>query len=101
MVQTYGVAPESAADPLRALDADEGQALLGASSAPVNAKADGRASLTSCISNLANTIIGSGTCQFAVSARVIFTRTYLPGMLTFPLVHIAYLCPRNKAEFLS
>jgi len=76
MVQTYGVAPESAADPLRALDADEGQALLGGSSAPVNAKIEGRASLVSCISNLANTIIGSGTCQFAVPARVMLTGTY-------------------------
>ena len=63
MVQTYGVVPENSAEP--SLDADEARALLAGPSDPgTPSKADrhvgGHATLTSSVSNLSNTIIGSG-----------------------------------------
>ena len=62
MVQTYGVARANAVD--SGTGQEEQAALLGGDSAPSSVKPldkrDGHASLISCISNLANTIIGSG-----------------------------------------
>lgn len=81
MVQTYGVAPDedSQPTPTNYTDAMEGEssALLGgnASAKGVN-KADGHASIVSCVSNLSNTIIGSGksavlaTNQFQLLIRL-------------------------------
>jgi hypothetical protein len=71
MVQTYGVtaatmaaAKDVGSEPIECLsrDADESQALLGghSSSSVVQSRADGHATLFSSISNLLNTIIGSG-----------------------------------------
>ena len=60
MVQTYGVVPETSAEPSQ--DTDEARALLADPNAPskIDRHTDGHATITSCISNLLNTIIGSG-----------------------------------------
>jgi hypothetical protein len=65
MVQTYGIAPDNDSDrtPTNYVSAGEGEssALLGGdASIKRNDKADGHASIVSCVSNLSNTIIGSG-----------------------------------------
>lgn len=62
MVQTYGVAPGNDAGPANHVPGEgEDSALLGGDSAPkLQGKADGHASIVSCVSNLSNTIIGSG-----------------------------------------
>lgn len=62
MVQTYGVAPPNDAEPTQDTTAEgEGSALLGGDATPKRAvKRDGHATIISCVSNLANTIIGSG-----------------------------------------
>jgi hypothetical protein len=89
MVQTYGVAPDedSQPTPTNYIDAMEGEssALLGgnASVKRVN-EADGRASIVSCVSNLSNTIIGSGESCFCYKSITITDEVI--GMLTFPLV---------------
>ena len=63
MVQTYGIVPESSADSEPSLDTDEARTLLASPGTPSkrNKHEDGPAGLLSCISNLSNTIIGSGT----------------------------------------
>lgn len=58
MVQTYGVAPENNNEPADQASG-EGSALLGGE-ATVKHGRDGHATIISCVSNLANTIIGSG-----------------------------------------
>lgn len=63
MFQTYGVAPDTSVEP--SLGTDEARALLADPNEPGTPSkrdrhADGHATLTSCISNLSNTIIGSG-----------------------------------------
>jgi len=64
MVQTYGIANESSLDPT-APDVDESRALLGGgATGKASGLVDGRATIVSCISNLLNTIIGSGACFF-------------------------------------
>ncbi|KAF8159531.1 transmembrane amino acid transporter protein-domain-containing protein [Crassisporium funariophilum] len=80
MVQTYGVAPESSAEP-NALETDEGRALLGGPrrTSKVDSNADGHASLISCISNLSNTIIGSGMLTFPLAMA---SAGIIPGMIT-------------------
>lgn len=67
MVQTYGVASAGNSDfHLNSDNADEGRALLGSnSSRTIFKKKDGHATLVSSISNLLNTIIGSGMSPFA------------------------------------
>jgi len=63
MVQTYGVAREHSAETDEHGIVDESRALLGGGNSgrvPGKKLPDGHASLTSCISNLSNTIIGSG-----------------------------------------
>lgn len=65
MVQTYGVVPENDSEPIPTnyIDAAEGEssALLGGdASIKRKDKADGHASIVSSVSNLSNTIIGSG-----------------------------------------
>jgi hypothetical protein len=71
MVQTYGVAPDNDNEPMPTnyIGATEGEssALLGGdASIKRKDKADGHASIISSVSNLSNTIIGSGeSIQFA------------------------------------
>jgi hypothetical protein len=64
MVQTYGVASTGNFDShLNGDNVDEGRALLGSNSSAYwifAKKKDGHATLVSSISNLLNTIIGSG-----------------------------------------
>jgi hypothetical protein len=85
MVQTYGVVPETSLEP--SIDTDEARALLADPNAPSkrDRHADGHATLTSSISNLLNTIIGSGA--YITSPSVLTYLTNSPGMLTFPLVN--------------
>lgn len=67
MVQTYGVARTAddreasgaGEETSRLLDDDRGEAGVHSKNAP-----QGHASMASCIGNLTNTIIGSGTLQF-------------------------------------
>lgn len=62
-VHTYGIAPEGRVDvPLVVETNDEESALLGYDATPKVDRLEGRATMLSCISNLANTIIGSGMC---------------------------------------
>lgn len=61
MVQSYGVANDhEEAAPEGNLIASESDALLGAEAGARKPKAEGHATLQSCVGNLANTIIGSG-----------------------------------------
>lgn len=79
MVQVYGVAPHDSADANVTTngaegngEGDESQALLtGRTVARATQKEkDGHASLLSCISNLSNTIIGSGASKYCYSGAV-------------------------------
>ncbi|KAH9013268.1 transmembrane amino acid transporter protein-domain-containing protein [Lactarius pseudohatsudake] len=81
MVQAYHAVPVSVEheDPDDGRGAEhEGSALLGgkASTIGLAKEREGRATLTSSVSNLANTVIGSGACAAFASAGII------PGMLT-------------------
>ena len=65
MVQTYGVAADNDSEPTTptnyASAEGESSALLGSdASIKRTGKPDGHASIVSCVSNLSNTIIGSG-----------------------------------------
>lgn len=88
MVQTYGVVPETSVEP--SIETDEARALLADPNAPSkrDRHTDGHATLTSGISNLLNTIIGSGAYFITPSGRLTHL-TYSPGMLTFPLVNLS------------
>jgi len=72
MVQTYGVASAGKFDShLDGDNVDEGRALLGSDSSHSGSissfkKKDGNATLVSSISNLLNTIIGSGMSHFCL-----------------------------------
>ncbi|KII87407.1 hypothetical protein PLICRDRAFT_112640 [Plicaturopsis crispa FD-325 SS-3] len=82
MVQTYGVARENDHD--QAAGDAEDSALLGGAASSSNLKravleADGHASITSCVSNLSNTIIGSGMLTFPLAMA---TTGVLPGVVT-------------------
>ncbi|KXN92411.1 Vacuolar amino acid transporter 5 [Leucoagaricus sp. SymC.cos] len=83
MVQTYGIAPNSAVDPPLAGNNEETNALLGgnrnANVRQETRKREGHASLTSCISNLSNTIIGSGMLTFPMAMA---SAGILPGIIT-------------------
>ncbi|KAG2011780.1 vacuolar amino acid transporter 5, variant 4 [Coprinopsis cinerea AmutBmut pab1-1] len=85
MVATYGVAPpDNSGDPSFREGHDESRALLGgdgsaSGSRAVKEKKDGHATLTSCIGNLANTIIGSGMLTFPLAMA---SAGIIPGMIT-------------------
>jgi hypothetical protein len=76
MVQTYGVAPDNDNEPTPTnfVSSGEGEssALLGGdASIKRTDKADGHASIISSISNLSNTIIGSGeTLTFMLQSQI-------------------------------
>lgn len=65
MTQTYGIARDTDGDNDTHADDGEASALLGgeASGGRKAAKVDGHASIISCVSNLSNTIIGSGVSE--------------------------------------
>ena len=62
MVQTYGVAQYNAGDPTNHVPGDGEESTLLGEDATVErpGRTDGHASIISCVSNLSNTIIGSG-----------------------------------------
>lgn len=61
MVHTYGIAPENDGSAAYIAGDGEDSALLSSDSTVVPlSKADGHATIISCVSNLSNTIIGSG-----------------------------------------
>ncbi|TFK39871.1 transmembrane amino acid transporter protein-domain-containing protein [Crucibulum laeve] len=83
MVQTYGVAPENATEPGVQAEGEEATALLGGnrdtSVKRTQEKRDGHATMYSCISNLSNTIIGSGMLTFPLAMA---SAGIIPGMIT-------------------
>jgi hypothetical protein len=88
MVQTYGVANDTMGEPISHIPGDaEDSALLGGDSAVKRiGRADGHASIISCVSNLSNTIIGSGMYRQLKIANTNTDELDRQGMLTFPLV---------------
>ncbi|EJD07295.1 uncharacterized protein FOMMEDRAFT_15993 [Fomitiporia mediterranea MF3/22] len=84
MVQTYGVAVDHGGAselPPDELHGGESSALLGADATPkaVIAKREGAGSLISSVSNLANTIIGSGMLTFPLAMA---SAGIIPGMIS-------------------
>jgi len=87
MSQKYGTAPVSAIadgldDPTSPLGAGESSALLGGdrdTTVKRATKREGKASMVSSVSNLANTIIGSGMLTFPLAMA---SAGIIPGMLT-------------------
>ncbi|KAJ7314363.1 transmembrane amino acid transporter protein-domain-containing protein [Mycena albidolilacea] len=83
MTQKYGTAPVSALDdPTSPLGAGESSALLGGdrdTAVKRAVKREGKASMVSSISNLANTIIGSGMLTFPLAMA---SAGIIPGMIT-------------------
>ncbi|KAI0825680.1 vacuolar amino acid transporter 5 [Irpex lacteus] len=80
MVQSYGVANDhEEAAPEGNVPASESDALLGAEAGARKPKAEGHATLQSCVGNLANTIIGSGMLTFPLALAA---SGIIPGMIT-------------------
>ncbi|KAH7913827.1 transmembrane amino acid transporter protein-domain-containing protein [Hygrophoropsis aurantiaca] len=79
MVQTYGIAATTAADPQPAVGDDEGSALLGSDATSRPPFKEGHATIISSVSNLANTIIGSGMLTFPLAMA---SAGIIPGMVT-------------------
>ncbi|KAF7356256.1 Aa-trans domain-containing protein [Mycena venus] len=87
MSQKYGTAPVSAIvdgldDPTSPLGAGESSALLGGdrdTTVKRAAKREGKATIVSSVSNLANTIIGSGMLTFPLAMA---SAGIIPGMIT-------------------
>ncbi|KAJ7509741.1 transmembrane amino acid transporter protein-domain-containing protein [Mycena galericulata] len=84
MAQKYGTAPVSAADdPTSPIGAGESSALLGgdrdATIKRTEVKREGKATMVSSVSNLANTIIGSGMLTFPLAMA---SAGIIPGMIT-------------------
>lgn len=94
MVQTYGIAPNrSGSEAPSARNGEETNVLLGEYNAQTVVRycageREGHATLVSCISNLSNTIIGSGE-QFGTSHASRTDMLFIVGMLTFPMVCFA------------
>ncbi|KAJ6581994.1 vacuolar amino acid transporter 5 [Mycena capillaripes] len=83
MAQKYGTAPVSAMDePTSPHNAGESSALLGGdrdTAVKRAGKREGKASMVSSVSNLANTIIGSGMLTFPLAMA---SAGIIPGMIT-------------------
>jgi hypothetical protein len=60
MVEKYGVARENGSGPREDAEAGEGSPLLAGPSTKFDVHSGGNATIVSCVSNLSNTIIGSG-----------------------------------------
>ncbi|CAE7223222.1 unnamed protein product [Rhizoctonia solani] len=76
MARTYGIAPVDREDTVAD---DDNAPLLGAGPPKNIDDEDGHATITSCVGNLANTIIGSGMLTFPL---VMASGGILPGVLT-------------------
>ncbi|KAJ3989322.1 transmembrane amino acid transporter protein-domain-containing protein [Lentinula detonsa] len=114
MVNTYGATTSSLAQAGDEEDANEHTAFLGDDRDVVTAvkddKPDGHASMISSISNLANTIIGSGMLTFPLALA---SAGILPGMLTCVLsgsiaafgLYLLSLCaaktPHRRSSFFA
>lgn len=89
MKQTYGIANDCGVETVDAGGSNETNALLGERDSAVahegSSERDGQATLGSCISNLCNTIIGTGELSLLPSFELVVDLLLL-GMLTFPLV---------------
>jgi hypothetical protein len=85
MVQTYGITRDDGGEPRNDVEDGEATSLLRGN-ARETVRKDGHATITSCVSNLSNTIIGSGRCIFILFAKWDINSWDLVGMLTFPLV---------------
>lgn len=70
MVQTYGVAPVNDSEPTDQAGSED-SALLGGDATAKKVGRDGNATMISCISNLANTIIGSGELTLRLCHAVV------------------------------
>ncbi|KAJ7656472.1 transmembrane amino acid transporter protein-domain-containing protein [Mycena polygramma] len=80
MAQKYGTAPVSALDePTSLHNAGESSALLGGDAVNRIEKREGKASMVGSVSNLANTIIGSGMLTFPLAMA---SAGIIPGMIT-------------------
>ncbi|KAI0091649.1 vacuolar amino acid transporter 5 [Irpex rosettiformis] len=80
MVQTYGVANEhDEPGTAGAHISGESDALLGADASAKKLKAEGHATIHSCVGNLANTIVGSGMLTFPLALAA---SGIIPGMIT-------------------
>ncbi|KAH9884779.1 transmembrane amino acid transporter protein-domain-containing protein [Cubamyces lactineus] len=85
MVQMYGAAQghhaehEDGSVDVEPRASNEGDALLGVEATARRTKRDGHATLSSCISNLSNTIIGSGMLTFPLALA---SAGIIPGMIT-------------------
>ena len=60
MVEKYGVARENGSVPREDPEAQEGSPLLAGPSTKFDVHSGGNATIVSCVSNLSNTIVGSG-----------------------------------------
>ncbi|KAJ6481258.1 transmembrane amino acid transporter protein-domain-containing protein [Mycena vitilis] len=80
MAQKYGTAPVSPLDePTSLHNAGESSALLGGDAVNRIEKREGKASMVGSVSNLANTIIGSGMLTFPLAMA---SAGIIPGMIT-------------------
>jgi hypothetical protein len=70
MARKYGIAREDGAEPGEDIEGGEASSLLGPNAVTkVDGHAGGHASIVSSVSNLSNTIIGSGTCSLRLLYR--------------------------------
>lgn len=83
MALKYGAVLTTAAD--ATVGDSESSALLAGEAAPSVRQKEGHASMLSSVSNLSNTIIGSGECFRSIYSFLELT-SLCAGMLTFPLV---------------
>ncbi|KAF9054505.1 transmembrane amino acid transporter protein-domain-containing protein [Panaeolus papilionaceus] len=109
MVQTYGVANPHPHENDSTVHSDESRGLLsGQTNTAHLAKPDGKAGMLSCVSNLCNTIIGSGMLTFPLAMA---SAGMLPGIITCVLsggvaafgLYLLSLCatqtPHRRASF--
>ncbi|PPQ63803.1 hypothetical protein CVT24_009798, partial [Panaeolus cyanescens] len=109
MVQTYGVANPHSHDNDNLPSADESRGLLSGQTNQAHLpKPDGKATMLSCVSNLCNTIIGSGMLTFPLAMA---SAGMLPGIITCVLsggvaafgLYLLSLCatqtPHRRASF--
>lgn len=90
-VQTYGVVAQAERDAGDFADTHEASALLGTHATPkVVHKRDGRASLASSVSNLLNTIMGTGAFGYMFD-YLISTKAYICRNSCIPY-GLSFLC---------
>jgi hypothetical protein len=88
MILPYGAVAPSTRTEHRGAEDNEGSALLG--NEAVLKSGEGDANVVSSVSNLSNTIIGSGSSFSWSCARRVTDGLRSSGMLTFPLVSFQF-----------